>query len=149
MNFGKIIFLTNHMPMTSEGDDAFFSRIEIFEFLHIFQVGVNANANIIKEIATESELSGLLNESVKALQELLKRMNFTASKTVEEKKQYYLIKADPFTYYIDNALDFNNGIEQTCVFNVCIFWKFGAYISMFSLQLYPVKFIILYRMNAE
>lgn len=112
VNFGKLVFLTNHMPMTSEGDDAFFSRIEVFEFLHIFKVGVNANAKIIQEIATESELSGLLNESVKALQELLKRMSFTASKTVEEKKQYYLIKADPFTYYIDNALDFNNGIEQ-------------------------------------
>ena len=112
VNFGKIIFLTNHMPMTSESDDAFFSRIEIFEFLHIFQVGVNANANIIKEIATESELSGLLNESVRALQELMKRMTFTASRSVKEKKDYYLIKSNPFRYYIDNVLGFNNGIEQ-------------------------------------
>ena len=112
VNFAKIIFLTNHMPMTSEGDDAFFNRVEIFEFFHEFKDGVNANANIIEEIATESELSGLLNESVRALQELLKRMTFTASKSVEEKKQYYLIKADPFRYYIDNVLGFNNGIEQ-------------------------------------
>lgn len=112
VNFAKIIFLTNHIPMTSEGDDAFFNRVEIFEFFHEFKDGVDANANIIKEIATESELSGLLNESVRALQELLKRMTFTASRSVKEKKDYYLIKSNPFRYYIDNVLGFNNGIEQ-------------------------------------
>ena len=112
VNFAKIIFLTNHIPMTSEGDDAFFNRVEIFEFFHEFKDGVNANANIIKEIATESELSGLLNESVRALQELLKRMTFTASRSVKEKKDYYLIKSNPFRCYIQDALAVNNGADQ-------------------------------------
>ena len=112
VNFSKIIFLTNHIPMTSEGDDAFFNRVEIFEFFHEFKDGVNANANIIEEIATESELSGLLNESVKALQELLKGMSFTASKSVKEKKEYYMIKSNPFKYYIHDALAVNNGVDQ-------------------------------------
>ena len=39
-------------------------------------------------------------------------MTFTASRSVKEKKDYYLIKSNPFRYYIDNVLGFNNGIEQ-------------------------------------
>ncbi len=98
VNFAKIIFLTNHMPWISESDDAFFSRVEIFEFPHVF--GDDANTNIIQEIATDSELSGLLNLSVKALQELLKRGKFTASKEVEDKKEEYMLRANPVMYYL-------------------------------------------------
>jgi P4 family phage/plasmid primase-like protien len=113
VNFAKIIFLTNHIPMVSERDDAFFNRIEIFEFPHAFQEGVNAIADLIEEIATESELSGLLNESVKALQELLKRGKFTANKSVEEKKIYYMITSNPFKYYIEESLAFiNDSIDE-------------------------------------
>lgn len=113
VNFAKIIFLTNHIPMVSERDDAFFNRIEIFEFPHAFQEGVNAIADLIEEIATESELSGLLNESVKALQELLKRGRFTANKSVEEKKRYYMITSNPFKYYIEESLGFiNDSIDE-------------------------------------
>lgn len=106
VNFAKIIFLTNHIPVISETDDAFFKRVEIIEFNNQFEDGKNAIKNIIQKIADESELSGLLNVSLKALQELMERGTFTASKKAEDKKSEYLLKSNPIRFFLQERYDF-------------------------------------------
>ncbi len=106
-NYAKLLFLANKIPSTYEMDDAYYNRVEIFEFGHKFVEGDTMNGDIMDEIATESELSGLFNESVKALRDLLKKGKFTASKTVEEKKDEYMIRASPFKVYIKYRYGFH------------------------------------------
>lgn len=101
VNFAKLIFLTNHIPSVSERDEGYLSRVEIFDFSNIFE-GEKKNENIIDEIATENELSGLLNESIKALRELLKRGDFTTTRNAEERKEQYMLQANPILYYLQN-----------------------------------------------
>lgn len=105
-NFAKLIFLANEIPSTYETDGGYFSRTEIWEFSKQFTSGSTMNENILDEIVAESELSGLFNRSVKALRELLKNGKFTGSRTSEEKKQAYLIQANPFKVYIENRIGY-------------------------------------------
>lgn len=106
INFGKIIFLTNQIPKVSDNADAFFNRVEIIEFKNQFEEGKNAKRNIIQEIVDEYEISGLLNASLKALQELMQRGTFTASKKAEDKKTEYLLKSNPIRYYLQERYEF-------------------------------------------
>lgn len=104
VNYAKLIFLANQIPSTYENDDGYFSRTEIWEFENQFATGSTMKENILNEIATESELSGLFNKSVEALRELLKNGKFTASRTAEEKKKEYMIRANPFKVYTENRI---------------------------------------------
>lgn len=64
------------------------------------------------ELTTDQELSGLLNKSVSALKELLKRGKFRNDRTVQEKKELYQIKSNPLKYYINTALEFNEELND-------------------------------------
>lgn len=115
INFAKLIFLANKIPQTYEMDNAYYSKVEIIEFLHQFKEGdegTRSRSELLAELLTESELSGLFNRSVIALRELLKKQKFTKSKTFEETKELYRIKANPFIYYIEEVLGVNNGMDE-------------------------------------
>ena len=114
-NYAKLIFLANQIPATYETDNDFFPKVLIFEFTKQFnegEEGTRSKEELMAELTTEEEISGLLNKAVVALQELLKRGKFKTSKSEQENKELYLIKSNPFRYYIDNVLGFNNGVDQ-------------------------------------
>ena len=114
-NYAKLIFLANQIPATYETDNDFFPKVLIFEFTKQFkegEEGTRPKEELMAELTTEEEISGLLNKAVVALQELLKRGKFKTTKSEQENKELYLIKSNPFRYYIDNVLCFNNGVDQ-------------------------------------
>jgi putative DNA primase/helicase len=114
-NFAKLIFLANQIPATYETDDAFYPKVQIFEFTKQFkegEEGTRRKDELMAELTTEGEMSGLLNKAVKALQELLKRGKFKTSKSEQENKELYLIKANPLKYYIENSLTIANEIGE-------------------------------------
>lgn len=115
INHAKLIFLTNQLPGTFD-DDAFFSKVEILEFHKQFLAGeknTKSKEELDAELTTDQELSGLLNKSVSALKELLKRGKFRNDRTVKEKKELYLIKSNPLKYYIETALELNEELNDT------------------------------------
>jgi hypothetical protein len=74
--------------------------VEILNFTNQFEEGKNAKRDIIQEIVDDTELSGLLNASLKALHELMKHGTFTASKKAEDKKSEYLLKSNPVLFFL-------------------------------------------------
>ena len=103
-NTAKFLFLANQLPATRDEDDAYYSRLEIWEFTKQFMEGKDMNNKLIDELSAVEELTGLFNRCVKALQELLKRGKFTSSKTIEEKKALYSIQSNSYKVFVDNNL---------------------------------------------
>ena len=114
-NYAKLIFLANQIPATYETDNDFFPKVLIFEFTKQFKEGEEATRRkdeLMAELTTEEEMSGLLNKALRSLQELLKRGKFKTSKSEQENKELYLIKANPLKYYIENSLTIANEIGE-------------------------------------
>lgn len=104
-NYAKMIFLANVIPDTYDNQKGFFERVKIMYFSHVFKVGVDLDDQILDKIITDDELSGLLNESLDALNNLLKRDRFIDDKDSENAKREYKEQADPIDAFVDNYLD--------------------------------------------
>lgn len=98
MNFAKLIFLANKIPGTYENDDAYFERVKLFNFPHVFKKGVDRDEYILEKISTSEEFSGLFNRAVEALRKLLERGDFTTTKSSEELKDEYITKSNPIMH---------------------------------------------------
>jgi P4 family phage/plasmid primase-like protien len=135
-NHAKLIFLANQIPATYDTDEAFYPKVEMFEFRKQFPEGSPdriEHDDLMAELATDQELSGLLNKVVKAFQGLKKRGKFTANRSAEKNKEIYLIRSNPFKYYFEEALEFGEGEKLI---------KSEAYANfVFFCQQYNVPFI--------
>lgn len=63
INKAKLLFSCNQIPKTKDASDAFFRRWVIITFPFTFE-GVADNKELIKELTTDEELSGLLNIAI-------------------------------------------------------------------------------------
>ncbi len=121
-NEAKMIFSTNNVPRTNDDSVGFFARFLPIEFLHNFEAERRMDSNILDRLTTESELSGLLNKSLKAGQELIKRGRFTNDMTAEEVRSWWQSKTDSVLGFLDESTgivdiqtedDFENHDEGT------------------------------------
>lgn len=103
----KLTFMCNTMPKSKDRTIAYFGRWLVIKFLKVF-IGKNDNKNLINEITTPEELSGILNWTIKGLQRLTKNGTFTNSKTIGEMREILEELEDPITSFIRNALTKNN-----------------------------------------
>lgn len=86
-NYAKLLFATNKFSGIKETDDeAFFNRWIIISF-HKPISEEEKNPNLLNEITTEEELSGLLNWALEGLNELLENNKFSYYETPEEIKE--------------------------------------------------------------
>jgi putative DNA primase/helicase len=94
-NFAKLIFSTNKPPKV-EGEDsyAFWRRWIILEYPRQF-TDADKKPNILQDLTTPAELSGLLNYALEGLKRLLVNNKFTYSKSVEDVTEYYMKASDP------------------------------------------------------
>jgi len=106
-NYAKMAFSANQLPMVKDSSDAFWSRWRLIEFPNRFlapgQVTGNAKPardqdELIQELS--QEFPGLLNESVRALKELLQRRDFTIGESAERLKTRWLRSADPLQTFL-------------------------------------------------
>lgn len=98
-NYAKLIFSCNYVPMTYDLSNAFFARWIIIRFPNTFE-GDKANPNLIDELTTEEELSGLLNLALKGLRQLMKNRRFSYNKTTEEIQEEYERLSNPVAAFI-------------------------------------------------
>jgi len=76
--FTKFIFSCNELPRTKDATHGFFRRLQIIPFPNSFPEGdKRRNPNIIHELTTPEELSGLLNLALAGLARLRKRGHYT------------------------------------------------------------------------
>lgn len=100
VNYAKLMFSANKVPEANDDTSAFFRRWIIIVFPKVFKPGSNDDPHIIEKLTTESELSGLLNLALAALERLLKCGRFSSSKTTEEIKEDYIRKSSPIAAFL-------------------------------------------------
>ena len=95
LSFAKLIFSTNRPPKVSNEDSyAFWRRWIIMEYPRQF-TDKDKKPNILQELTTPEELSGLLNYALDGLKRLLAVGKFSYNKSVDEVTEYYMQAADP------------------------------------------------------
>lgn len=101
VNYAKLILVCNELPEIKEDTIAIFSRLVIIDFSKTFIK--NANPNLIDELTTEEELSGLLHIVLKRLPRVLKS-GISYTKSIENLEQYQL-RMNPVKYFAENYLE--------------------------------------------
>lgn len=128
-SYAKNIFACNELPRVYDLSKGFWSRWILLEFPYEFIEEIEFNKltekqreykkikdiNIIKNLTTDDELSGLLNESLKHLNNLLNNKKFSYSKGTQEIKDIWIRKSDSFTAFCFDFLEESpdNRIKKT------------------------------------
>ncbi|MDG7039072.1 MAG: hypothetical protein JRN37_07990, partial [Nitrososphaerota archaeon] len=95
VNYAKLVFSANKVPMAYDDSDAFFRRFIIVKFPMTFNKRT-ADARLLEKLTTEEELSGLLNWGLEGLRRLMDNgFVFSNSKSVEEIKDEYIRMSNP------------------------------------------------------
>jgi putative DNA primase/helicase len=95
VNYAKLIFSANKVPEVHDDTEAFFRRWILITFPDKFE-GEKANKNLLSELTTEQELSGLLNWAIEGLKRLQSNgWNFSNSRSTEEIREEYIRKSSP------------------------------------------------------
>jgi putative DNA primase/helicase len=115
VNHAKLIQVTNILPEIKEDTIAIFSRLLIIDFSKTFIK--NANPDLIDELTTEEELSGLLHILLKRLPRVLKT-GISYSKSIESLEQYQL-RINPVKNFADTYLEkvLESKIKKETVYN--------------------------------
>lgn len=114
-NFAKIIVVTNELPEIDEDNIAIFSRLVVIDFPKTYID--NANPDLIKELTTKDELSGLLTVLLKRLPRVLKH-GISYTKSVEEIARKYRLRMNSIMYFADEYLQesFGNNIRKDIMY---------------------------------
>ncbi len=118
-NYAKLINACNELPKTRDISDGFFRRWIMIKFNNIFLLkheydNLNeedkdkfklANENIIEDITTDDEMSGLLNWALEGLNRLLQQKGFSQSKTTKEIKSQWLRTSNSFEAFFLDKLE--------------------------------------------
>lgn len=118
-NYAKLIFGLNELPRTYDRSDAFYDRIILINYPMKFvdekdidKENENIklrNPNIIKNITTDKELSGLLNWAIEGFKRLEKQGFFSYNKSTNQIKKMYIRKSNSFEAYCNEMLIFGEG----------------------------------------
>ncbi len=120
-NYAKMIFAANEIPVTYDLTEAFFNRWIILDFPYRFLTNkeikelkekekINTKLQdpyIIEKIATEEEMSGLLNWALEGLERIRKNKTFSFSPSTEETKLLWQRRSNSFNGFCLDLLKEN------------------------------------------
>ncbi len=105
-NHAKLIYSANELPKTEDKSKAFFRRWVVIDFPYKFdETDEDTNPNLPHSIIDEEELSGLLNWALKGLHKVLKRGEFSQTKTRDKIKEKWIMQTDSMRGFVDLALE--------------------------------------------
>ena len=109
--YATMIFNANQLPTHKDKSFAFYQRWVIVPFPNSFARGdKKTNPNLLKELTTKEELSGLLNLWIKGLKRLMQNNDFTYTDNDEIPK--YEKYAYPEYNYIETYLENVQGVSR-------------------------------------
>jgi len=103
-NYAKLIFACNNLPRPGQTSEGFWDRWILFKFPYKFvhkeiyeeladedrdNIKIRTN-NIISELTSENEMSGLLNWALDGLDRLMKKGHFSLTKSTREVKDQWI-----------------------------------------------------------
>jgi putative DNA primase/helicase len=103
----KQIYSANQLPLVYDDTDAFYRRWIIIDFPNVF-TSEQMNRKLVDSLITKEELSGLLNESIKAINRVLAQNDFTTRKTTEEWRNIYVRLSDPTGSFVMDCVQTGN-----------------------------------------
>lgn len=119
------VFACNAIPHTEDTTDGYYSRVRVISFLKQF-VGSDDNLNLINELTTNSELSGMFNVSILAAKKAIAKNTFAGGKTIADKQREYLYASTPIARFIDEMCNVTDPDEYTPkneLYNQYIIWS--------------------------
>lgn len=102
-NHAKMWFSCNKVPETYDDTEAYFRRWNLINCPNKFE-GTNCDKNILTTLTTSQELSGLLNQSINALKDLLDRADFCQNETTTQIRKNYMRGSNSCRAFIEEAL---------------------------------------------
>ena len=122
-NKAVLVFSANELPEVSDDTYAFWRRWVIVEFPNTFK----EDPEFIKQLTTEEELSGFLNEVLKAM-ERIEVKGLTITNKVEEIMEEWKMRSNSVYAFVKNCLERDNDsvVSKDDVFN--------AYVKFCDLQ---------------
>lgn len=119
VNHAKLVFAANELPRVYDTTDGFWTKWVLLEFPYKFIPKKEfeklseeekkdkriMNPDIIKNLTTEEELSGLLNLSLDGLDRLIKNQDFSYSKGTNEVKMLWVRQSDSFTSFCIDCVE--------------------------------------------
>lgn len=117
VNYAKIIFACNELPMVYDTSKGFWDRWVLLEFPFSFVTKEELDKNpnntklklrdegIIEKITTEEELSGLLNKFLEGLARLMINKGFSLTKGTEEVKTMWIRKSNSFMAFCMDKIE--------------------------------------------
>ena len=109
VNFAKMFFSANQIPIVYDESDGFFRRFMIVEW-NIKFTDKQANIRLIKELSTEDEKSGVLNIMIKMARNLDKRGYFQYADSVETLRNKWKNKADSIGGFLEKCLYYESDL---------------------------------------
>jgi len=119
-NYAKFIFACNELPMVYDTSKGFWERWILLEFPYYFadkdefdrckdlnekKIWKLRDEDIINKIATEEELSGLLNKFLEGFDRLFQKRRFSSTKGSEEIKNTWIRRANSFMAFCMDHLE--------------------------------------------
>jgi len=102
-NFAKLFYSCNQLPEINEDSDAVFRRFIITEWNQQFK-GNKDNKNLIYELTTDEELSGILNLLLHKARRVLSQQKLSYDQSTEQLRIEWKLRADPVQLFINQFL---------------------------------------------
>jgi len=100
INRAKLLFSANDAPPVKEDTEAFWRRVILIDFSYRIDPS-KVVLNYWKELATDSELSGLLNLALERRARIRKRGRLSYSLTPAETRERYMLRSDSIGMFIE------------------------------------------------
>jgi len=107
-NYAKMIYSCNQLPTSPDNSEAFFRRFMIFQFKQVFDEkdpNTKPQNQLLAELTSESELSGILNWALAGYDRLMKNNQFVDGKSTKDTRQLYLEMSDPINAFINEMVE--------------------------------------------
>ncbi len=122
VNYAKMIFSTNKLPMSYDDTDAFYRRWVIINFPNKFNE--TNGKGLMEKLTTDEELSGLFNRAIIGFKRLIDNGKFSGQKSIEAIREQYVRLSDSVQAFVMDCLETSSGgwIEKKQLYKV-----YGAY----------------------
>jgi len=148
INFAKLMFATNKSPnvKVNAEDEAYYNRWLIWRFDNVFdKKDKKTNPNMVKDMTSDKEMSGLLNWALEGLGRFMKKGYFTNDKDTLTTKLILQRDSNPMAAFVQDSLkqdeagwlskqELYDAFVKYCKLNnlpICTMDKFGKTIRMY------------------
>lgn len=127
INKAKLIFSCNELPELGENSHAVYRRLIVIEWNQQFtndDPKHKINSNLINELTTEQELSGILNLLLPYVQKIRNNGRMTFDENVSKLRDIWAQKSDPIGTFLDSCVeqDFETKTSKASIFQVFQKW---------------------------